>query len=151
MADSYHQIYIHYIFSTKNRQPLIQSYFEKRLWKYIAGIGNHQGFPVIAIGGTADHLHLLVSASPKTSPSKTIQSIKGSSSTWINDTFYSENRKFRWQSGYSAFSVSQSGLKKTIAYIQNQKVHHKKIGFKEEYQLFLQKHGIVWNEKYILG
>lgn len=151
MANSYHQIYIHYIFSTKNRQPLIQSHFEKRLWKYIAGIGNHQGYPIISVGGMADHLHLLVSISPKISVSKTIQSIKGSSSKWINDNFYSQKRNFRWQSGYSAFSVSQSGLNATLSYIQNQKKHHKKMDFKVEYQGFLKKYEVKWDEKYIWG
>ncbi|NBC65843.1 MAG: IS200/IS605 family transposase [Bacteroidetes bacterium] len=125
MANSYDQIYVHSIFSTKRRQSLILPHFEKRVWKYISGIGKQKGFPIIAIGGMADHLHVLISISPKISVSKTIQIIKGSSSKWINDNFYQERRNFQWQSGYSALSVSQSGLEKAIRYVRDQKSHHK--------------------------
>ena len=151
MANSYHQIYIHYIFSTKNHHPLIQPDFEKRLYKYISGIGREQEFPVLASGGMADHLHLLVSLSPMGSVSKTIQAIKGSSSKWINDCFYPKQRQFKWQSGYGAFSVGRSGINKLTSYIKNQKTHHKRMTFKEEYRKLLKKYGVSWDEKYVWG
>ncbi len=151
MANSYHQVYVHYIFSTKNRKPLIQPKFEKRLWSYTSTIGKNKGYPVIAAGGMGDHLHLLVSLSHNVSVSKTIQTIKGSASKWINDQFYKDKRQFRWQSGYAAFSVSHSGLKWVVAYIRNQKKHHEKMTFREEYLRFLKKHGISWDDRYVLG
>ena len=151
MAKSYHQIYIHYIFSTKKRAPMIEPKFEKRLWSYIAGIGAEQGYPVISAGGMADHLHLLVGLSPVVSVSKAIQTIKGSSSKWINDTFFADTRQFKWQEGYSAFSVSPSGLNRTKFYIANQKAHHKTMTFEQEYLKFLKIHNIKYDEKYIWG
>lgn len=148
MAKTYHQIYIHYIFSTKNRHPLIQPEFENRLYKYISGIGHEQGFPILAAGGMGDHLHLLISLSPVVSVSKTIQTIKGSSSKWINDCFYPEQRQFKWQTGYGAFGVSRMGVNKVKEYIDNQKTHHERMTFREEYRRFLKKYGVSWDERY---
>ncbi len=149
MANSYTQIYIHYIFSTKNREPLILPEYENRLWRYIAGIGKNHGIPVICAGGVADHLHLLVTISSTISVSKTIQLFKGNSSKWMNDIFYPDTREFQWQSGYGAFSVSHSGVEGVEWYIRNQKKHHEKMTFREEYIWFLNKYGIEYDERYL--
>lgn len=151
MANTYTQLYTHYIFSTKHHYPLIQPEFEQRLYKYITGIGREKGYPVLAVGGMADHLHVLVSLAPTISVAKTIQTIKGNSSKWINDCFYPERRQFNWQSGYGAFSIGRSGVNRLKDYIKNQKKHHEKMTFKEEYRMFLEKYGVSWDEKYIWG
>lgn len=148
MADSYRKVYIHYVFSTKQRQPIIKPEFEKKLWSYIGGIGREIKCPVLACGGMPDHVHLLISISSTSSISKTIQVIKANSSRWLNEMFF-ESNKFKWQAGYGAFSISQSGLKSAIRYIQNQKTHHEKMTFKEEYVRLLKKYNVEYNEKYL--
>ncbi len=149
MANSYTQVYIHYVFSTKNRQDLILPKFENRVWQYIGGIAKEKNMKAIKVGGIANHIHALISINPTISISKTIQIIKGSSSKWMNDAFYDENRIFRWQGGYGAFSVSESMLPKVIKYINNQKEHHKHKSFKEEYVALLKKHNIDYDEQYV--
>lgn len=150
MANSYNQTYVHFIFSTKKRKPLIKPDFEKRLWSYIAGIGKQNGFHVITSGGMPDHAHILLELSKTKTISQTIQKIKGSSSKWINDEFY-PNREFSWQTGYGAFSIGRSGLKNAIRYIQNQKKHHEYKTFKEEFLELLNTYNVDYDEKYLWG
>jgi REP element-mobilizing transposase RayT len=102
----------------------------------------------LAIGGTTDHIHALLSLPGMMSFSKAVQLIKGGSSKWINDTFPT-SRKFAWQEGYGAFSVSASQVPKTIAYINNQKEHHRKKTFQEEFLELLTKHGIEYDQRYV--
>ncbi len=130
------QIYIHFIFGTKNGQKLIKPDIEKRLWSYIGAIGKRMGVRPEAIGGDQDHLHLLLSIPPNLSVSFIMQKLKGSSSKWMNDTFYTRKRIFRWQAGYSAFSVGNSQKQRVIEFIRNQKQRHKTISFQEELQMF---------------
>jgi REP element-mobilizing transposase RayT len=150
MANSYLQVYIHYIFSTKNRKPLIKPEFEKKLFAYIGGIGRKMKTPVLVCGGMPDHIHLVVSLSGTKSVSKTIQEIKSNSSKWINENHVTQ-QKFAWQRGYGAFSLGQSGLKNATRYIQNQKEHHKHKTFKEEYIEFLERYKIEYDEQYVWG
>jgi REP element-mobilizing transposase RayT len=102
----------------------------------------------LAIGGTTDHLHALLSLPGMMSFAKAVQLIKGGSSKWINDTFPGP-KKFEWQEGYGAFSVSASQVPKTIAYINNQKEHHRKKTFQEEFLELLTKHGIEYDQRYV--
>ncbi len=143
MSHALYKFYIHYVFSTKKRVPLIKPDFEKRLWAYMAGIGKKYDVQVIQAGGTADHIHLLVSMPPDISISKAIQLIKGNSSKWINDTYYPVDRQFKWQTGYAAFSVGQSNLKMVKLYILNQKKHHQKMTYNEEYAKLINAHKIL--------
>jgi len=109
--------------------------------------GKEHGIEVKTIGGTTDHIHLLISL-PQTMPvAKTVQILKGVSSKWLRETF--RDPQFSWQEGYGAFSVSISSLEKTVHYIETQEQHHRKISFKEEFLAFLKKHGISWDERYI--
>ena len=148
MANTYTAINIHYVFSTKNREPFLVGDLKERLWAFIGGIARENGMTPRGIGGVADHVHLLISL-PTTLPiAKAIQLIKGDSSTWVHQTF-PQVRDFAWQEGYGAFSVSVSHLPETIAYIANQEEHHRKKGFQEEYLAFLAKHGIEYDEKYL--
>lgn len=150
MAHSYISCNIHYIFSTKNRNELITPALEERLWAYMGGIAREHKMKALAIGGTGNHAHLLISLPSTLSIAKAIQLIKGGSSNWVHQTF-SQHRNFEWQEGYGAFSVSISHLDKTIAYIKNQKEHHKTRTFQEEYLSFLKKNNIAYDERYIWG
>lgn len=150
MAHSYICCHIHYIFSTKNRAKIITPELEKRLWPYMGGIARDHKMKALTIGGTENHVHLLISLPSTLSIAKAIQLIKGGSSTWVSATF-AEHRDFEWQEGYGAFSVSISHIDQTIAYIKNQKEHHKTRTFQEEYLVFLKKHGIQYDEQYVWG
>jgi len=102
----------------------------------------------LVVGGTSDHIHILLSL-PSTIPiAKALQLIKGGSSKWVSETFPAL-RQFAWQEGYGAFSISVSGIKSTTEYIQSQEEHHKTHTFQEEYLAFLKKHGITYNERYL--
>ena len=150
MANSYISCYIHYVFSTKNRQNIITREIEERLWPYIGGIARENKMKALAIGGVENHHHLLISLPSTITIAKAIQQLKGSSSEWINETFRLQE-KFYWQEGYGAFSVSASQLEKVKTYIKRQKEHHKKKTFKEEYLGFLKKYHVDYNEKYLWG
>jgi len=142
MEKTYSRIYIHFIFGTKNSQKLIKPENEKRLWSYIGAIGKRMGVNPIAIGGHQDHLHLLLSVPQNLSVSFIMQKLKGRSSKWMNDTFYPQQRKFRWQPGYTAFSVGHSQKQRVVDYIRNQNQRHKTISFQEECQMFLERHQV---------
>ena len=150
MAHSYVSVYVHYVFSTKNRQKMITPDFESRLWAYMGGIARENKMKALAIGGVEDHVHLLLSLSSTLSIAKAIQLIKGGSSHLVHETF-SAHRDFEWQEGYGAFSVSISHIDDTIDYVNNQREHHHKMTFQEEYIAILKKHGIEYDERYVCG
>jgi len=139
---------MHCTFSTKERYPWIDSELEQNLWPYIGGIARENRMKALAIGGVFDHLHALLSLPATMSFAKAVQLIKGGSSKWIHDTM-SKYRRFEWQEGYGAFSVSASQVKKTIAYINDQKQHHQKRTFKEEFIGLLDKHHIEYDSRYV--
>ena len=148
MAHSYISNYVHYVFSTVGRQKLITPDLEERLWPFLAGIARQNKMKAVSVGGTQDHIHMLVSLPSTLSMAKGVQLIKGGSSKWIHDTF-PEYRKFNWQEGYGGFSIRVSQVQTTVEYIQNQKEHHKKKDFKEEFLSFLKKHKIEYDPRYI--
>ncbi len=133
--------HLHIVFSTKNRQSLIKSDFEQPIYNYISGIGRNLEIPILKIGGMSDHIHILMMLPATISLSNAMHKIKGSSSRWINEQFFNDNI-FKWQGGYSAFSVSISNLEKVKEYISRQKVHHKYYSFEEEEKGLLRKHNI---------
>ena len=150
MAHTYVSIYIHYVFSTKQRLPLIIPEIQDRLWAYMGGIARENKMKALAVGGTNDHVHILVSLPAVMPVSKAIQLIKGGSSKWVKETF--ENMKnFSWQEGYGAFSVNISMVKDTISYIERQAEHHRYRSFQEEYIGFLKKHDIEYDDRYVWG
>jgi REP element-mobilizing transposase RayT len=150
MANSYISCYLHVVFSTKNRRPLIDSDLQKRLWPYLGGIARENGIKALSIGGISDHVHLLLSLPSTITIAKSVQLIKGGSSKWIHETF-PVKKDFAWQEGYGAFSINISIIEETIKYIERQEEHHRKRSFKEEYFDFLKKHGIEYDERYVLG
>ncbi len=148
MANTYTSLNIHYVFSTKNRAPILVGNLRERLWAFMGGIARENRMKARCIGGVADHVHLLVSMPATLSIAKGIQLIKGGSSAWVHETF-PETRPFAWQEGYGAFNVSASHVADTIAYVENQEEHHRIKSFQEEYLAFLKKHQIDYDEKYL--
>lgn len=150
MAHSYASCLFHLVFSTKERRGTISPEFRQRLWAFLGGIARENGMKALAVGGTADHVHVLL-ALPATVPlAKAVQLLKGGSSKWVHDTFPG-HRLFAWQEGYGAFSLSISHLRQTVAYIQRQEEHHKRRSFQSEFLAFLKRHGIAYDERYVWG
>ena len=148
MANTYTSLHYHFIFSTKNREPWINTEIEDRVWGYIGGIARNHKMIALQVGGIEDHVHALVIAPPVVSPSQIAQYLKGESSKWIHEEF-PKLRGFEWQDGYGAFSVSKSNLPDVIVYIRNQREHHRKKTFQEEYREFLHKYHIEFDERYV--
>jgi REP element-mobilizing transposase RayT len=138
------------VFSTKGRRKTITAELQPRLWAYIGGIARDEGLKALAIGGIEDHIHVLLSVPPKVVFSHALQRIKGNSSKWVHDTFPNIGWT-GWQEGYGSFSIGISQVEDTIAYIRNQKEHHTKRSFQEEFLAFLKKHGIEYDERYVWG
>jgi REP element-mobilizing transposase RayT len=104
----------------------------------------------LAVGGTDDHVHALVSLPATMSIAKAAQLLKGGSSKWIHDTFPNMN-EFHWQEGYGAFSIGVSAIDRTVAYINGQEEHHRTLTFEEEFVAFLNRHGVDYDARYVLG
>jgi putative transposase len=136
----------HCVFATKGREPWLTPEIRERLWPYLGGIARENGMKALAIGGVADHVHLLLSLPATISVSKAMQLIKGNSSKWIHETF-PVLRQFSWQEGYGAFSIGISGVDETCVYIRNQEEHHCTRTYREEVITFLQRHGLHFDEE----
>lgn len=143
MAHSLTKIWIHGIFGTKNREPLIKSEFKDKLHNHIKNkLEADLDCKVRTINGTENHVHILFLLSANYSIKEIFKNVKGESSHWINQSDFIKT-KFAWQIGYGAFSVSESQLKKVELYIKNQNEHHKKMTFEEEYNKFMNKYNIT--------
>ena len=118
------------------------------LWSYLGGIARKNGFKAVAVGGTDNHVHLLLSLSATVPLAKAIQLLKGGSSKWMDDSGATD---FAWQEGYGAFTVSVSHQDATIEYIHAQAEHHKKRSFEEEFVAFFKKHGIDYDPQLCVG
>ena len=150
MGHTYTSCLFHVVFSTKERRPTITPELQARLYPYLAGIARANRFHALEVGGTPDHVHLLL-ALPATMPiAKAVQLLKGGSSRWAHETFPRE-QLFAWQDGYGAFTVGVSGVARTTTYIRAQAAHHRRRTFQDEFREFLTKHGIEWDEKYVWG
>lgn len=149
MAHTFTNIIYHFVFSTKERMPLILENHKEDLYRYIKGIiGDLRGH-VHAIGGTDNHIHICCELKTDVAVSEVMRQVKGSSSRWLNEK--STDLKFNWQEGYSVFSVSQSVLPAVVKYIENQEEHHRQRSFKEELVMILEKHHIEYDERFFLG
>ena len=140
---------IHCVWSTKNREPCLIPDLRERLWPYLGGIAKQNQMKTLAIGGAADHVHILLSLPATLSVAKAVQLLKGNSSKWIRETF-PKMRSFAWQEGYGAFSVGISGVDATMIYINNQTEHHRKRSFREEFIAMLQKHHFEYEESMLV-
>ena len=135
----------HCVFATKGRETLLTPEIRERLWPYLGGVGRENGMKALAVGGVADHVHLLLSLPATMSLAKAMQLLKGNSSKWIHETF-SKLRSFAWQEGYAAFSIGVSGIEETRAYICKQEEHHRTRTYREEVIAFLQRHGLPFDD-----
>ena len=148
MANTYTKIYLHIVFSVKYRQNLILPYWKEELYKYICGVVNGKKQKVYAIGGVADHIHILISIKPDIAISDLVRDIKANSSKWVNEKRFVVG-KFQWQEGFGAFSYAESQLDNVINYINNQEEHHKKETFKKEYLAFLHEYNVEYEDKFL--
>jgi len=145
---TYSQIYIQIVLAVKGRESLIQPSWEEHLYKYISGIVQNKGQKMIIINGMPDHIHFFIGMKPTCCLSELMREVKKSSNTFIKDNKFTPFN-FSWQEGYGAFSYGQSQIDKVYKYILNQKLHHNKQSFKEEYIELLKKFNIEFNEKYV--
>jgi len=150
MANTYTCLHYHIIYSTKNREGWASPDIEQRVWAYLGGIARENGMIALKVGGTVDHVHLVIGMPPTTTVSKAVQLLKGASSKWVHDTFPSVAAS-GWQDGYGAFTVSKSHLPDVIRYVEEQREQHRTQTFQEEYRAFLDKHGIGYDERYLWG
>ncbi|MBK6264075.1 IS200/IS605 family transposase [Marivirga sp. S37H4] len=148
MGQSLTKNYIHLIFSTKHRQPLISDKIEHELFSYLGGICKNLECWPIKVGGYKDHVHILCMLSKKIALMKLLEEVKTHSSKWMK-TKGDEYKKFYWQDGYGAFSVNPTEIDLVIEYISNQKIHHGKRSFQDEYRAFLKKYKIEYDEHYV--
>jgi putative transposase len=136
---------VHCVFSTKDRADLIQD--PVRTWQYICGIARAKHVPLLAIGGTRNHVHVLLALPPAFPLAKVIQDLKGNSSRWLRET----SRWFAWQQGYGAFSVSESRRDAVMDYIRGQEQHHRKWSFEQEFLTLLQNSKIEVDPRYVFS
>ena len=148
MSSTFSQIYIQTVFAVKYRESLISPTWEEELYKYISGIYKEKNQKLLAINGMPDHIHTLFRMDPSCCISDLTREIKKSTNEFINDHHFTR-KKFYWQEGYGAFSYCNRHVENVIKYIADQKQHHKKTTFKEEYHLLLKEFDIPFKEEYI--
>jgi REP element-mobilizing transposase RayT len=147
MPHAYVKNVIHVVFSTKDRGKTIPNKLQSRLFAFVAGICRNHGIFSYAIGGTGDHVHLLIEVPADMPVAKAVGTIKSNSSRWANKNVPT----FAWQQGYAAFSVSASVIPAVVRYIENQEAHHRKMSFEDEFVAMLKKHGVAFEPKFVFG
>lgn len=145
MPQSYYKIWIHVVWSTKERQPLLHQSFRKELFQHLKEKAKQEEIHLSMVNGIDNHVHALISLNPKFALSNVLNSLKGESSHWINSQNFLQV-KFAWQRGYSAFSVSESQVSKVRNYIKSQEEHHHRMSYAEELEILLKKHNIQMRE-----
>jgi REP-associated tyrosine transposase len=148
MPQSHSKVILHIIFSTKDREPWLDSYVRPRVHAYLATVCRDVGAEVVRVGGVADHVHIITTLPRTLSQAQFIEQIKKASSKWIKE-LDARYRGFFWQRGYGAFSVSSSQLNAVLQYVESQEEHHRTRTFQEEYRELLRKHGIDFDEQYV--
>jgi putative transposase len=148
MSQSLAKIYIHVIFSTKNRAPVFAENWRDELFHVLGGAANNLGCQSLISGGVADHVHMLFQLGRTITIADAVGKIKSTSSMWIRQT-RELSCDFHWQGGYAAFSVSQSNLDATRTYIRRQPEHHATRSFQDELRQWLRRYGVQWDERYV--
>jgi REP element-mobilizing transposase RayT len=149
MPQSLSAVYIHLVFSTKDRRPFLRDKPARdALHSYLGGISKQLDCPPILVGGVEDHMHLLARFGRTLSQAEWVKELKRVSNLWLKERGR-DYADFEWQGGYADFSVSQSNLEPVKQYIAGQEEHHRKIGFQDELRALLRKHAIEWDEKYV--
>ena len=147
MPSSHLSLHYHVVFSTKDRKPWMVSEWRGRLHSYMGGVLKKSGCVPEAIGGVADHVHLLIGASASAQLSSVVRELKTLSSKWVHEE--AGEKAFAWQEGYGAFTVSASHRETVITYILNQEEHHATRSFQDEYLEFLEKSGVAYKEEHL--
>jgi REP element-mobilizing transposase RayT len=148
MANTFISLHYHVVFSTKGRAPWLRADNQDRVWAYLGGIARENKLHPLLIGGTEDHIHILLAIPPMVAVSEALKCIKGGSSGWIK-RHVPGCRGFAWQDGYGAFSVSKSRDGEVKKYIGEQRVHHGRKTFQEEYRALLDRQGMEYDERYL--
>ena len=148
MSHTYVSAAVHVVFSTKNRVHELPLKTVPDLWSYIGGIARANAMKAMAVGGTDNHVHALLTIPSIVSIAHAVQLIKGGSSKWLHDEHHVP---CGWQEGYGAFTIGASQISPTIKYIQSQPEHHQKVSFEEEFLAFLKKNGVQYDPRYVLG
>lgn len=147
-AGTYSQLYVQIVFAVQNRNDLINPLWEERLYQYISTILQNKDPKVIAICGMPDHVYLFVGIKLSCRLSDLVREIKKWSNDFINENHLT-NFKFKWQEGYGCFSYSHSQINDVAKYVLNQKLHHQKRQFKDEYIAFLKKFNVDYDDKFL--
>lgn len=148
MAQSFSSVYIHLVFSTKNRIPCLDPELCSRLWSYLGGTCRSMGCNPVQVGGTSDHVHILCVLARDTAIQNFVAKIKAESSKWVKCQ-KPLTADFHWQTGYGVFSVNPKERQAVVQYIADQKEHHRNRTFQEEFVMFLKKYDIAYDEKYL--
>jgi REP element-mobilizing transposase RayT len=148
MGHTYTNLLTHVIFSTKGREPFMADDVKPRILAYIGGVVRKIGGTALCVNGPQDHIHGLIALPATIAIAETMRLIKTNSSKWVHETF-SHLEQFAWQTGYGAFSVSESNVPTVRAYIENQEEHHKTMTFQEEFVAFLKRHNVPYDPRYI--
>jgi putative transposase len=148
MAATLTNLLYHFVFSTKDRRPLIDEHVEERLHAYIGGIIRLNDGLALDVGGVCDHVHVFVRLKANASLSNIVRLVKAGSSKWMHEEI--QQKSFSWQSGYGAFTVSESQFERVRNYVRNQKDHHLKHSFEDELKLLVEKNRIAYDSKYLV-
>lgn len=148
MPQSLARLHVHLIFRTKNRARILHDAVRESLHAYMATVLQNLGCPAVLINSVEDHVHVLFDLSRTVSVSEAVEDVKKHSSRWIK-TQGTDLANFAWQAGYGAFAVSESNVPTVRDYIANQQEHHRRKSFQEEYRLFLERHDVAFDEKYV--
>ena len=148
MSHTYYQLLYHFVWSTKERRPIITANIKDSLYDYMGGTFRSLKCTPVLFGGVADHVHICVEVPPRYALAEIIRNVKVSSTKWVRQNYVSASG-FEWQEGYGAFSVSPSAREAVLKYIRNQEAHHSQVNFKEEFLWLLKNHAIKYDEKYL--
>lgn len=148
VAQSLAKVYVHIVFSTKNREPLLAGAWQDELFHVLGGTANQLGCQTIIVGGIEDHVHQLMQLGRTVCLADAVGKIKSCSSAWINQT-RGLAAPFHWQAGYAAFSVSQSNVDAVREYVRQQARHHATQSFQDELRVWMRRYEIEWDERYL--
>jgi REP element-mobilizing transposase RayT len=148
VPQSLSKVILHIVFSTKNREPWLDSNLRPRMHAYLATICRELDADFVRVGGVPDHVHIVTTLPRTLSQAQFVEQIKKTSSKWIK-SLDARYRGFFWQRGYGAFSVSPSQLDASLKYVNKQQEHHRRRTFQEEYRELLRKHGVDFDERYV--
>lgn len=148
MSQSLAKVYLHIVFSTKHREPILANDWREELFRVLGGTANNLGCQSLLVGGVVDHVHMLIALGRTITIADAVGKIKSTSSLWVNQT-RGLPTPFHWQGGYGAFSVSQSNVETVREYIRRQPEHHARQSFQDELREWLRRYEMEWDERYV--